>query len=99
MDADVEANANRVIAKMDRALDYVNARRADIGAGLNRLESVIANLSNSAESMTASRSRVQDADYAAETAALTRAQILQQAGTAIAAQANATPQLVLQLLR
>jgi flagellin len=98
MDADVTENANRVIAKMDRALNYVNARRADIGAGLNRLESVIANLSNSSESMTASRSRVQDADFAAETASLTRAQILQQAGIAIAAQANTTPRMVLQLL-
>ena len=84
---------------MDRALDYVNARRAEIGAQLNRLESTIANLATSAESMTASRSRIQDADFAAETAELTRAQILQQAGIAMIAQANATPQLVLQLLR
>lgn len=98
MDADVAVDPNRVILKMDRALDYVNARRADIGAQLNRLESVIANLSSSAESLTASRSRIQDADFAAETAALTRAQVLQQAGVAMVAQANATPQLVLQLL-
>lgn len=98
MDADVTLDPNRVIAKMDRALDYVSARRAEIGAQLNRLESVIANLSTSAESVTASRSRIQDADFAAETAALTRAQVLQQAGVAMIAQANATPQLVLQLL-
>jgi flagellin len=99
MDADVANNANRVIAKMDRALDYVNARRADLGAGLNRLESVIANLTTNAESLSASRSRVQDTDYATETASLTRAQILQQAGTAMVAQANTAPQMVLQLLR
>jgi flagellin len=98
MDADVVNNANRVIAKMDRALDYINARRADLGAQLNRLESVIANLATNVESQTASRSRIQDTDFAAETATLTRAQILQQAGVAMVAQANATPQLVLQLL-
>ena len=99
MDADVTVDPNRVIAKMDRALEYVNARRADLGAKLNRLESTISNLATSAESLTATRSRIQDADYAAETAALTRAQILQQAGVAMVAQANTTPQLVLQLLR
>lgn len=84
---------------MDRALTYINARRADLGAQLNRLDSVIANLSTNAESLTASRSRVQDTDFAAETASLTRSQILQQAGTAMVAQANTTQQLVLQLLR
>lgn len=99
MDADVTTNPNQVIAKMDRALDYVNARRADLGAQLNRLDSVIANLTTNAESLTASRSRILDTDYATETASLTRSQILQQAGTAMIAQANATPQLVLQLLR
>lgn len=99
MDADVTVDPNRVIAKMDRALEYVNARRAEIGGQLNRLESTIANLTTSAESLSASRSRIQDADYAAETAALTRAQILQQAGIAMVAQANTTPQLVLSLLR
>jgi flagellin len=99
MDADVTANPNQVIAKMDRALDYINARRADLGAQLNRLDSVIANLTTNSESLSASRSRIQDTDYAMETASLTRSQILQQAGTAMIAQANATPQLVLQLLR
>jgi flagellin len=99
MDADVVDNANRVIAKMDRALNYINARRADLGAQLNRLDSVIANLTTHSESMAAARSRVQDADFAVETASLTRTQILQQAGIAVAAQANASPQLVLQLLR
>jgi flagellin len=99
MDANVTTNANRVIQKMDRALAYINERRADIGGNLNRLQSTIANLQTNSESLTASRSRVQDTDYALETAVLTRSQILQQAGTAMIAQANATPQLVLQLLR
>jgi flagellin len=98
MDADVTVDPNRVIAKMDRALDYVNSRRAELGAQLNRLDSTIANLMTAGESLTASLSRIQDTDFAAETAALTRAQILQQAGTAMVAQANTLPQLVLQLL-
>ena len=99
MDADVSVDANAVIAKMDRALDYINARRADLGAQLGRLDSVTANLAAGVESMSASRSRILDADYAVETAVLTRQQILQQAGTAMLAQANSTPQQVLQLLR
>lgn len=98
MDADVTTAANRVISKVDRALAYVDARRADLGAQLNRLDSVIANLSTAAESVSASRSRILDTDYAAETASLTRAQILQQSGTAMVAQANSNPQLVLSLL-
>ena len=99
MDADVSADANAVIMKMDRALDYINARRADLGAELGRLDSVTASLSTTVESLSASRSRILDADYATETANLTRQQILQQAGTAMLAQANQTPQQVLQLLR
>ena len=98
MDADVTNNPNQVIAKMDRALEYIDARRADLGAQLNRLDSVIANLSTNSESLTASRSRVQDTDYAMETASLTRSQILQQAGVAMVAQANSVPQMVLKLL-
>jgi flagellin len=98
-DADVTTNANEVIQKIDRALDYINARRADLGAQLGRLDSVTANLSANVESMSASRSRILDTDFATETASLTRQQILQQAGTAMLAQANTTPQQVLQLLR
>ena len=98
LDADLTVDPNSVIAKMDRALEYVNARRAELGAQLNRLDSAIMNLSTTAESVTASRSRIQDADFAAETAALTRAQILQQTGTAMVAQANLAPRLVLNLL-
>jgi flagellin len=99
MDADVVSDANRVIAKMDRALSYINARRAEIGAQVNRLESAVNNMMTNTESLSASRSRILDADYAEETANLTRTQILQQAGVAIVAQANTAPQLVLQLLR
>jgi flagellin len=99
MDADVSSNANAVIFKIDRALDYINARRADLGAQLGRLDSIKANVATSVESMSASRSRILDADFAVETASLTRQQILQQAGTAMLAQANSTPQQVLQLLK
>jgi flagellin len=99
MDADVATDANAVINKMDRALDYINARRADLGAQLGRLDSINANLAASVESMSASRSRILDADYATETASLTRQQILQQAGVAMLSQANTAPQQVLQLLR
>src|SRR5690606_7825567 len=69
------------------------------GAAQNRFESVIANLQVAAESQTAARSRIMDADFAAETAAMTRAQVLQQAGTAMLAQANQMPNTVLQLLQ
>lgn len=98
MDADVSVDPNAVINKMDRALDYINARRADLGAQLGRLDSVNATLTAGVESLSASRSRILDADYASETASLTRQQILQQAGVAMAAQANTSSRLVLQLL-
>jgi flagellin len=94
-----ETTAGAAITLVDAALDDINAARADFGAIQNRFESVITNLSTAAENLTASRSRIRDADFAAETAALTRSQILQQAGVAILAQANAAPQLVLGLLR
>ena len=73
--------------------------RAALGAVQNRFSSTIENLQTSAENQTAARSRIQDADFAAETASLARAQILQQAGTAMIAQANQLPQQVLQLLK
>jgi flagellin len=91
--------AQTAITDIDSALDAVNSKRAAFGAAQNRFESVIGNLSVAVENMEASRSRIMDADYAAETAALTRAQILQQAGVAMLAQANALPQNVLSLLR
>src|SRR5690606_25971334 len=84
---------------LDDALQVVNEARADLGAIQNRFSSAIANLQVSAENMAASRSRIQDADYAKETAELTRSQILTQAGTAMLAQAKSVPQNVLSLLQ
>lgn len=92
------AGSNDTILRIDSALTQVSDLRSTFGAIQNRFESTIANLSTTAESLSASRSRIQDADFAAETANLTRAQILQQAGTSILAQANALPQNVLSLL-
>jgi flagellin len=91
--------ANNAILSVDSALTSVSTLRSTLGAIQNRFESTITNLTTAAENLTASRSRIQDADFAQETAALTRAQILQQAGTAILAQANSIPQNVLSLLR
>ena len=91
--------ANAAIAVLDGALSQVTSMRADLGAVQNRFSSTVANLTTTAENLNAARSRILDADFAAETAALTRAQILQQAGTAILAQANSVPQNVLSLLR
>ena len=91
--------ANAAISLVDGALDQVSKIRADLGAVQNRFESTIANLSATAENLSSARSRIRDADFAQETAMLTRGQILQQAGTAILAQANALPQNVLSLLR
>jgi flagellin len=93
------AGATLAIKQVDAALDQVNSGRAGLGAVQNRFQSVIANLGTNVENLTASRSRIQDADYAKETAALSRSQILQQAGTAMLAQANQATQGVLSLLR
>jgi len=91
-------NANSAITAIDAALNTVTSTRANIGASINRFEQTISNLRVTVESLQTSRSRVQDADFAAETAALTRLQILQQSGTAVLAQANAIPRSVLSLL-
>jgi flagellin len=91
--------ATSAMTAIDNALDQVNSARATFGAMQNRFESVISNLQVAAENQTAAKSRIMDADFAQETAKLTRAQILQQAGTAMLAQANAAPQGVLSLLR
>ena len=96
---DTTAGADTAIASMDAALSALNAGRADLGAYQNRFSSAVANLQTTAENLTASRSRIVDADFAAETATLSRNQVLQQAGTAMLAQANAMPQSVLALLR
>ncbi len=93
------ANAQLAIAVVDAALGQVNVSRGDLGAYQNRFSSAISNLQTTAENISAARSRIQDADFAAETASLTRNQILQQAGTAMLAQANALPQNVLTLIR
>ena len=93
------SNSNTAIQRVDAALTAVSSLRSQFGAIQNRFESTIANLQAVSENLTASRSRIQDADFAAETAALTKAQILQQAGVAVLAQANAAPQVVLGLLR
>lgn len=93
------ANANTAINRVDAALTAVSDLRSSFGAIQNRFESTIANIQTGVENITASRSRIMDADFAAETAALSRGQILQQAGTAMLAQANQLPQNVLSLLR
>ncbi len=91
--------ANDTISRVDSALTVVSSLRSELGAIQNRFESTIVNLTAVSESLSASRSRIQDADFAAETAALTRAQILQQAGISVLSQANAQPQLALSLLQ
>lgn len=93
------AGANNAITVLDGALAQISTIRADLGAIQNRFESTVANLSATSENLSSARSRVQDADFASETANLTRSQILQQAGVAILSQANALPQLVLSLLQ
>jgi len=92
------AGANDAISRIDSALSAVSAFRSDLGAIQNRLESTIVNLQTTNENLSAARGRIQDADFAAETAALTKAQILQQAGVAMLSQANAQPQVALSLL-
>lgn len=91
--------ATDALAIVDAALETISGIRADLGAAQNRLESTIANLSTTSENLSAARSRIQDADFAAESANLARTQVLQQAGLSVLAQANARPQQVLQLLQ
>jgi len=99
IDISTQSGSNDALAVLDEALRFVSDTRADIGAIQNRLEFTISNLGSVVENVSAARSRVQDADFAAETANLTRAQILQQAGIAMLAQANTAPQSVLALLQ
>jgi flagellin len=96
--ADATAIAT-VITDIDSAIDDINSQRATFGASQNRFNSVVANLQTSVENQSAASSRITDADFAAETANMSRAQILQQAGTAMVAQANQLPQSVLRLLQ
>lgn len=99
LDISTAAGADAAMQSMDAALSAINTARANMGAIQNRFSSVVANLSTTSENLSAARSRIQDTDFAKETAQLTRNQILQQAGTAMLAQANQAPQGVLSLLR
>ena len=99
VDIATAAGAQSAIAVIDSALQAISSQRADLGAIQNRFTSTISNLSNISENVSAARSRIQDADFAAETAQLSRNQILQQAGIAMLSQANANPQNVLSLLQ
>ena len=92
-------NANTAITALDTGLDTVNTDRATYGAAMNRLGFASSNLQSSSENQSAARSRIMDADFASETANLSRANILQQAGNAMVAQANQQPQQVMALLR
>jgi flagellin len=92
-------NANAALTAVNAAIDTVVQERAKLGASINRFEQTISNLRVTVENLTSARSRIQDADFAAETAALTRLQILQQSGMAVLSQANNLPQGVLALLR
>ncbi|KRG39466.1 flagellin [Stenotrophomonas pictorum JCM 9942] len=98
LDVSSIAGAQQALSIVDEALTAVNSSRADMGAIQNRFTSTIANLNTTSENLSASRSRIRDTDYAKETAELTRTQILQQAGTAMLAQANSSTQNVLSLL-
>ncbi|EOV3798030.1 B-type flagellin [Pseudomonas aeruginosa] len=99
VDISTADGAQNAIAVVDNALAAIDAQRADLGAVQNRFKNTIDNLTNISENATNARSRIKDTDFAAETAALSKNQVLQQAGTAILAQANQLPQAVLSLLR
>lgn len=98
LDISTADGAQTAIKRLDAALNSVNSNRASMGALQNRFDSTIANLQNVSDNLSAARGRIQDADYASEVATMTKNQILQQAGTAMLAQANSLPQSVLSLL-
>jgi flagellin len=99
VDVSSVAAATRAIAQMDAAIANVNNARSDYGALQNRFGNASVSLQTTSENLSAARSRIMDTDFAEETSRLTRAQILQQAGTAMLAQANQVPNQVLTLLR
>ncbi len=99
IDIKTQGGANSALSIIDSALSYIDGQRADMGAVQNRFESTISNLQNVSENLSGARSRIQDADFAAETANLSRSQVLQQAGIAMLSQANQSSQNVLSLLR
>lgn len=99
LDISTRGGSDQALVAVDFAIDQVNQFRSDLGAVQNRFESTIANLSTSVENLSAANSRIVDADFASETAALAKSQVLQQAGISVLAQANARPQQVLSLLQ
>lgn len=99
VDVTTQGNASAALASLDSDISQVSTIRSTFGAVQNRFEAVISSLQNYVENLESSRSRILDADFASETANLTRGQILQQAGTAVLSQANALPQTALSLLR
>jgi flagellin len=99
IDVTTVTDANNALSVVDKAIEKVDSIRANIGAMQSRFEATIANLQNVSENLSAARSRIMDADFAAETAELTKAQIIQQAGVAMLAQANILPQTVLSLFQ
>lgn len=99
VDISTVGGANLAIAAIDNALTTINSSRGSLGAIQNRFDSVVSSIQTTTENLSAARSRIRDADFASETAALTRNQILQQAGISILSQANALPQLALSLLQ
>jgi flagellin len=94
-----QAGANAALDVIDQAMSFLSSTRADLGAVQNRFESTISNLQSVSENVAAAKARIMDADFAAETANLTKAQVMQQAGVAMLAQANMLPQTVLSLLQ
>ncbi|WP_414653324.1 flagellin [Idiomarina abyssalis] len=98
LDVNTFTNAQSAIGVIDSAIERIDAQRADLGAVQNRFQATIRNQSNIAENLEGAKSRIKDADFAAETAKLTQSQILQQASQTILAQANQRPQAALQLL-
>ncbi|GHD46962.1 flagellin [Marinobacter persicus] len=99
VDISTQNGADKAMVNLDYAIQKINGLRADLGAVQNRFESTIANLSTTTENLSASNSRIRDADFAKESAELARTQVLQQAGLSVLSQANARPQQVLQLLQ
>ncbi|MGE6809448.1 flagellin, partial [Pseudoalteromonas nigrifaciens] len=98
VDLTTQSDSQSAIAVIDAALASIDSQRADLGAVQNRFGYTISNLANVSENVSASRSRIQDTDFATETAQMTKNQILQQAGTSILSQANQLPQAALSLL-
>ncbi|WP_409074701.1 flagellin [Pseudoalteromonas sp. SG45-2] len=98
LDISTQTDSQNALAIIDSAIAQIDDQRADLGAIQNRFDHTISNLANISENVSASRSRIQDTDFATETAEMTKNQILQQAGTSILSQANQLPQTALSLL-